>query len=222
MKTVVVVQDHAGYSERVRAIRSAGQIVYPVAPSDFKYGHTQSFTPPSEWLPQDESRLFRWKCWWKADAMALAAVQELEIDADFYWFIESDCVASQERWRTMFAEYEDNTVDCLSTYMGSRPPSSDVWHWNHPGTPRIADRFFIMAIYRLSRRAVEESIRRAEELRECFSEIAVPFVVRQAGFTFGQISSKHSNFSTMKTIPSMVRMDVSRICHPVKSNTFGP
>lgn len=222
-KSVAILQDHMGYYNRVKALQNAHPNVIAVAPESHPHDHVETFPIPHAWLPTDNSPILR-KCWWKADAMALNAVNHLMIDADYYWFTESDVVASQERWQALFADHEDNTSDCVSLPVGRRNSLSRFRHWDHPGTPADADRHFIMAVYRLSRAAVEESIRRAYELRNCFSEVAVPYVVRQAGMSMSLVNrgQKHFTGATMGTKPEHVRMNTAYLNHPVKSNTYSP
>ncbi|WP_423172731.1 hypothetical protein, partial [Stenotrophomonas sp. CASM114] len=137
--------------------------------------------------------------WFKCDAVALAAVQEIGIDADHYLFIESDVLATQDRWKALFRDLEKSPYDCVTLTVGFRTANSTFRWWDHHGTPAQADRHHILAVYRLSKRAVEASIEMAVELRNCFCEVAVPYVMQQAGLSCGLINGRehHSTARTM-------------------------
>lgn len=220
--SIVIFQDLVGRSERLRSLCHAHPQVVPVTPETHTHPGAETIPLRHDWLPR-EGELLR-KCWWKADAMALAAAEHLQIEADFYWFVESDVAASPERWRAVFADHEDNRADCVHLTMGRRDGRSTFRHWNHPATPPTADRFFIMAVYRLSRMALEMSIARAAELRECFSEVAVPLVIRDAHMSFSPLNRTQRHFTdrTVRSRPEDIHIDKKLLCHPLKSNTLGP
>jgi hypothetical protein len=218
MKTAVILQDVDGRPERIRALRSVHPYVRVFCPPDKEIAGAVKIDVPAEWLPVKHDRPH----WWKADALALAAART--VDADSYWFIESDVAATPEVWSDLFATHEDNPVDCLAAAIGRRGPGSGFRHWEHPGTPRNADRHFIMAVYRLSRRAVAASIAMAEDLRETFSEVAVPYVMKRSGLSMADMNGRGLFWSptTFRTKPQEVRIDPRFLNHPVKHDSFSP
>lgn len=217
---VVILQDHLGLTERAKAMRDAHPRVVVVGPSDKSHPNIP-VDPPLDWLSEQDIPLTR-KCWLKADAMALAATA-LAPDADFYWFIESDVAASQDRWKALFHEFRNNPADCLATqiyYRGEDPRMEKYFK----DAPPEANRHFIMALYRLSRAAVEASIAEAPGLRECFSEISVPWVMQKHGLKVKRINgaSQHFHPKTFRATTQNLRIDKNLINHPCKLNTYGP
>lgn len=208
-----------GLSERVRALRAAHPHVRVFCPPGRPIGHAEEIPVPEEWLPAGDALSFGRKCWFKADAMALAAART--VDAEFYWFIESDVVATTDRWKALFEGHARNKADCLSLpvyWRGDDPNFQKYW----PTAPVDADRHFIMAVYRLSRRAVVAGIEMAEELRECFSEAAVPLAIKRNGFRFDVIHRSNFTTQTMGTRRQNIVIDRRFLCHPVKTNTYSP
>lgn len=219
MKTAVILQDVDGRPERVRALRAVHPYVRVFCPPDRSIPGATSIEVPREWLPATDTGRNHW---WKADALAVAAA--LEVTADFYWFIESDVVATQDVWQRLFDTHADNPTHCLATAIGRRGPGSGFRHWDHPGTPRNADRHFIMAVYRLSRAAVEASAAMAEDLRETFSEVSVPYVMKRCGLSMADMNGRGHFWSptTFRTKPQEVRIDRGFLNHPVKHDSFEP
>lgn len=84
-RTVAILRDHQGYSERVKALRAVNPAVYPVSSVETNHSHTRKFSIPDEWLPAGDSMPRTKKQWFKADMMGIAAVVDLRITADFYW-----------------------------------------------------------------------------------------------------------------------------------------
>lgn len=192
--------------------------VIPVAPRRNAIPYCQAFDPVEAWMPDREDVPAQRREWFKCDATAISAVHQLGIDADFYWFIESDVAATQERWQAFFAEFENRTDDCLCL---ERYPRGVNPHWQE--VSHEADFAFIMAVYRLSRRMVQESITQAESLRNVFCEMAVPIVAARAGFSVGTLhQGGHYTRSTIAALPRSIRIDRNLINHPVKTNTLGP
>jgi hypothetical protein len=224
MKTAIILQDCDGYPERLRALQDAHPNVIAVCPPDKAHLHATAIEIPAEWIPADQSIPFARRCWHRAHALGMAAVQQLDIDADFYWFIESDCVASQARWKAIFADHAETTSDCVSNPFRSRLSTPTNPWWSHPGTPAWATHFVIPACYRLSRRAVEELIRTAEETRECFCEHAIASTILRAGFTHLSVNARqtHWNSQTFRTTASAVIPNPLYLMHPVKTDTYGP
>lgn len=220
MSDVVIIQDPSGLSMRVLAMQHAHPNVVPVAPASKRIGHCQAISPPESWLPDDPSIPSFDREWWKCDAVALAAVQQLGIDADFYWFIESDVAATQDRWKSFFKQFDHRQDDMLCLYKILRHPGNDRL-WN--GLPEEADTACLMSLYRLSRRMVERSIEMAPSMRNVFCEAAVPWVAKSAGWPVGILSlGGHYNSSTIGPRPRSITINKSLINHPVKTNTYEP
>lgn len=197
-------------------MRSSHGCVKAVTPEDKPHVYARSFPIPHDWLPEEGER----KCWWKADAMALSAVQSLNLEAKYYWFIESDVAATPEVWKSFFKAHENNDADCLATHIGTRGPHSTFRHWGHPATPPDARKHFIMAVYRLSHRALEASIAMAPELRETFSEVSVPYVILKSGLTMAQFKPGFFDIASMVTKPQHLRINPAYLNHPVKDDRF--
>lgn len=211
-------------------MRDAHPWVVPISPSNKPHFHTktvnppESWMPPSGWAPRETSLTEDQRNWFKADAIGLAAIVEHEIDADFYWFIESDVVASQFRWRALFSDHETSMADCISPRLRFRGDDPGCLYWKLNGTPEWTDAWFIMACFRLSRRAVEECIRRAEEMRECFSEVSIASVLRRAGMSFMEINANTTHFNSLTFAAGEkfrnIHSDPNLINHPVKLDTY--
>lgn len=221
MRSVVIVQDVAGYPRRIQALRDAHPNVIAVSPPGVKpRPHAPGFVVPDEWISADQSISYAKRCWLRASFVGLAAIRDVK--AEHYWFVESDVVASQDRWKALFRDHRDNPADCLSNTVRYRYQTVENPWWSHPGTPEWADSFFISAVYRLSARAVAEALRCAEETRECFGELALPSILRRAGMTLESINSRetHWNTQTMKTVDGAVLLNPNLVNHPVKLDTY--
>lgn len=224
MKTAIILQDADGYPERLRALQDAHQHVYAVCPSDKQHSHATPIVVPPSWLPADPAIPIARRCWHRAHTLGLAAVRQLNIVADYYWFIESDCVATQDRWRALFASHEENPADFVGNPFRSRADTPTNPWWAHPGTPEWATHFVIPACARYSRRAVEELTRTAAETRECFCEHAIASTIVRAGLTHASANNPttHWNQQTYRTNPEAVIRNPRFLNHPVKTNTYEP
>jgi hypothetical protein len=195
--------------------------VIAVTPPGVKpWPHAPGFTVPDDWLSADTSIPYARRCWLRASVVGLAAIGEVK--ADHYWFIESDMVAPQARWKALFDDHRNNPADCLSNPARERSKTADNPWWSHPGTPAWASCFFISACYRLSARAVAEALRCAVETRECFGELALPSIIRRAGFSMESVNKRqtHWNQQTFKTRPEKVILNPLLINHPVKVDSY--
>lgn len=222
--TAIILKDVDGYPERLRALRDAHPHVWAVSPPDRPHAHTIPVHIPEDWLPADPQIPFAKKCWFRGHVLGLAAVQQLGIGADHYWFIESDCVASQDRWKALFSDHAANPADCISNPMRARADTpGDRW-WSHPGTPPWASHFFLPACHRLSSRAVAELIRTAAETREFFCEHALGSTLMRAGFSCSNANHPrtHWNQQTYRTRPEAVILNPDLLNHPVKADTYRP
>ena len=226
MKQLIICQDVGGYTERLRALQDAHEHVVGITPHDKP---CEGFTPvkvPKKWMTSDPRLTYPRKCWQATGTLGLAAIHQLKLDADAFWFIESDCVASVERWRMLMEDHAENPDDGSFVCPSTRKES--LWNpwWTHAGTPAWADAIHINAIYRLSRRAAALCIASAVEFRECFGEVAIGSQLKRAGMTLGRINrdndKPHHNNQTIKAQPGKVLFNPRLINHPVKANTYGP
>lgn len=224
MKTIVILQDAAGYPERLRALQDAFPHVVAVCPPDRQFDHATPINIPLDWLPADTEIPFERRCWFRAHALGLAAVQQLNLDADAYWFIESDCVASQDRWKSLFATHNENPADFVGNPFRAKGDTPGNHWWPHPHTPEWATHFVIPACARYSRRAVHELTRTAVETRECFCEHAIASTIIRAGFTHVSVNVPitHWNQQTYRTTAGTAIPNPRFLQHPVKSDTYGP
>lgn len=224
MKTIVILQDAAGYPERLRALQDAHPHVVAVSPPDKTFAHTTSVEIPPEWLPANTEIPFHLRCWLRAHTLGLAAVQQLSLQADAYWFIESDCVASHERWKSMFVDHAENPADCVGNPFRSKEDFPNNPWWDDQGTPAWATHFVIPACIRFSAAAVTELTQTAEETRECFCEHAIASTIVRAGLTHASVNADmtHWNQQTYRTVPGAVIFNPRFLNHPVKTNTYGP
>lgn len=220
MKSVVIVQDHLAYCNRVAALRAVHPHVFAVTPWDKPNKHSLSIRCPEEWLPTVLDMPYRKRCWWKADAMNLTAVRAIKAKADFYWFVESDVVASTRRWKELFQDFENDPSDLVAPMIRTREmkPKAALWEYS----PEWMTHFMIMACFRLSRAAVEECIRCAADLRNAFSESTIPSVAHRAGLTLTQMNVRkvHYTTQTMGVNQKAIAPRRDLLSHPVKSNTF--
>lgn len=220
MKSIVIVQDHMNYRNRVVALKTAHPAVFAVTPWDKPNKHSLSIRCPDEWLPTEPVMPYRKRCWWKADAMGLAAVRAIGERADFYWFIESDVVASQERWRELFRDFENDPSDLVAPMIRTREmkPGAALWEYS----PDWMTHFMIMACFRLSHAAVQECIKNAEACRNAFSEATIPSVVHRAGLTLTGMNVRQVHYTTQSMGVNQRAIAPGRdlLSHPVKSNTF--
>lgn len=226
MKQVVIVSDVAGYTARLKALQDAHPHVVGVTPHDKP---CDGFTPihvPDNWLQSDPEIDYSRKCWHGTGKLPIAAIHQLGIEADHYWFIESDCVASQARWRALIASHAQNQTDGVFLCPRTRRETAINPWWSHPGTPAWADMIHLNAIYRISRRAFEWILASAEETREAFGETVIGSVIKRQGGTIGRINldqrNPHHTGQTMKAIEERIIIDRNLINHPVKSNTYQP
>lgn len=222
MKTAVIIQDPDGYRSRVAALESVHDNVYSVASATRPNDHSLSIHVPMDWLPSSPDLPYNYKCWLKCEAMAVRAILEHNIIADYYWIIESDAVASQERWKALFADWENIEADCVSQPFRLRINTPDILWWKSPSTPAWTEGHMLISCYRLSRKAVLELARCATEMREVISEITVPSVLMRANMKMVNVNQKqsHWNSQTMKTHEYKVIPNANLVNHPIKTNSF--
>ena len=232
MNHLVIVVDCGGYTERLRAMKDAHEHVIGIRPADMP--EVEGFHPitiPENWLPLhltqapgDPMSFMARRGWWAFNRLVLAALPALGLDPDFVLCWESDCVASQERLKSLMADLTTRTEDCLATRIATRGTAPLNWYWEHPATLPWMQCGHIGAIYRLSRFGVKACTDAAEECREAFGEVCIASAVLRAGGTLGHINNgiTHLNCQTMKADPTKIRRNSSLIMHPVKSNTYEP
>lgn len=211
-RAIVVWQDVTGLPKHLMELQGGGLDVIPVSPRPHRFMHTHTFTPKPEWINPGLSH------WFKADAVALSAAYLLGLEADFYWFVESDVQADARTWKALFDKTKDSRIDCLHTKRNVGRENSLFRHWNHFGTPKDANSHFIMAVYRLSRKALEVSIEQAEKMRDTFSEVSVPYVMEQNGLSMADINQfgRFYTKTTMGTEPNRIFPQPGLLNHPVK------
>lgn len=222
MKSIVILCGTQPRHFRVQTLLQAGAEVHSVLPSNLPAADESfSVSVPSEWLSQSDSKPRHRKEWEKADTLALAAIRELALKADFYWVIESDCCAPVERWEKIFADWDGDLTDAVFY----RPRSRVETAWNPwwAEAPAWANLTHLNACYRLSRAAVDACTEAAVEMREVFCEMTVGSVVKRAGLSIGSLNARttHANCQTMKASPDAVIVDRKLLNHPVKTDSFG-
>lgn len=223
MSSAVVLLNHAGYSLRAKALRDAHDRVFVATPDNLPNDHSVSVPIPFDWIQSDNKINLSKRCWFKADAMALAAARYSGIDSDYYWFIESDVVANQESWKQLFAMNEDNDCDMLSISIPEIESSFIDGKWIHSNIPSSFDFFSLLSIFRLSKQALTSAISMAPTMRECFGELALPYVIKANRLTHGLIDPQNilMDSGTMCEYSLNVKIHQDKINHPVKSNTYG-
>ena len=219
--TAVIFKDAMDAPLRLASLRQAWPHVHAVCPAEMAIPHARRVTIPPEWLPAGEGTP-RAKTWHKADGFGHAAAAT--ITADFYWFIESDASATPQRWRAMIEEHQDNPADLLSNALRERKWTRENPWWAHPGTPDWADCFFLMPVFRLSAAALRACIAAAEELRECFCEVAIASTIRRAGLSMAEVCARqtHWNRQTFAAHPAAVIRNPLLVNHPIKSDSLIP
>jgi len=231
MRHCVILGDVGGYTERLRAIQDAARHfssfeVVGISPPDKRAPGFEPVEIPENWLPlreelpQGGGLSMPRRYWRKSTYHSIAAIGSLGLQADAFWQIESDCVASQARWEALFADHLENPDDLSTTCLGNRLslPKNRWW----ASTPEWADLCHIGAIHRISSRAVGWVEESAEEMREVFGEFCLASVVCRAGGTLGRINRSvvHLDNQTIKSNPRPNLWRSDRICHPVKANTY--
>jgi hypothetical protein len=230
MKQLVLIVDVAGYTNRLRQLEATGYEVIGITPADIASPGFLTITAPEEWLPVSDpfppEHRPGWtaqqrKSWWKSNIHAIAAIQQMDLRADAYWIIESDCAASVRRWKALFDDHADNPDDICTTCVRTRfeEPGRERWRF----TPSWANYVNLGAMYRMSRFAVDAIIAASVEMREVPSENTYVSVVHRAGGKLGRLNrtSTHMNNQTMKSKQSKVILNPALVNHPIKSNTYG-
>lgn len=222
MKSLVLLCGPVSRPLRLQTLREAGAEVVSLIPDSLPAAADSiSVGIPPDWLPQGDAKTPHRKTWEKADTLALAAIAQRKLAADFYWVIESDCCASVERWAELFADWEGDPTGGVFY----RPRSRQLTAWNPwwSETPAWAELTHLNAIYRLSREAVEACTAAAGEMREVFCEMTVGSVIQRAGLSVGSLNSRqtHCNCQTMKGLPDAVLLNRELLNHPLKTDTLG-
>lgn len=229
MKQIIIIVDVAGYTKRKKQLELTGYEVIGITPADIASPGFIPITAPEGWLPvndpipehRNDWTIQQKKSWWKSNIHAIAAIQQLDLQADAYWIIESDCAASLSVWREMFKDHEDNPDDICTTCVRTRfeEPGRERWRF----TPSWANFVNLGAMYRMSRFAVDAIIAASVEMREVPSENTYVSVVHRAGGKLGKLnrSQTYMNNQTMKSKGHKVIVNRSLINHPCKADTLG-
>ena len=153
-----------------------------------------------------------------------SAAKALNLQADFYWFIESDVAASPERWAALFRDWEGDDADLVAPSLRIRSEKPNRKVWQTCRGPEWAGAFSFVFIFRLSRRALLECMRSAPEMRECLSEVSVASVVQRARMTMAGINARETHGNNQCLTPCLkCHIPYPRLLnHPVKADTFGP
>jgi len=186
-KPALIFRDCDGIPGRVDTIREAfpGE-VHHVAPHHLGIPGAVPVEIPDAWLPwgsewRDVSR--KRKEWFAADALGLAAIRQLGIEADFVWFVESDIWGPVEKWREVFASTAASDADGIFAKLMARnhPFAGFMDHWKLP-TSGGATHAHLMTLYRLSSRAIGWATDSADELSEVYAEVkTASMIVRHGG-----------------------------------------
>ena len=220
MRTAIIVCDPAGIKSRAEMLVGLGD-VYCVTTTDRPHAHTHAVTIPNDWLPND-SRTLRERCWHKADTLALAAIQQLQIVADFYWVIESDVAAPRSRWEALMESTAADETDGIFAKMTTRDGkfAHFVKRFNHTTCPKWVTHSHLNPLYRLSRFAVEECARSAVEMRDCFCEQTVASVIVRAGGTVRNLHEFGEHFTNTSLMGKVGfwTMQPGLLNHPVKDD----
>ena len=229
MKQLIILVDVAGYTNRLKQIQATGYEVIGITPSDIASPGFLPITAPEEWLPtvdpipehRNDWTIQQKKSWWKSNIHAIAAIQQMNLQADAYWIIESDCAASVGRWESLFGDHADNPDDICTTCVRTRfeEPGRERWRF----TPSWANYVNLGAMYRMTRFAVDSIIAASVEMREVPSENTYVNVVHRAGGKIGKLNrtQTHMNNQTMKSKESKILINRDLVNHPIKANTLG-
>ena len=181
---VLIFRDIDGLPDRLATVRRTfpGEVV-PIAPHHAPQSGAIPIEVPAAWLPTLPGKSRRYLEWFAADALGLAAVEQLAIDADHVWFVESDVWAPDAIWRDIFAATAAAPADFIVAKLLAR--SSPFARFNggfqNPGNPDWITHTSLLGLYRLSRRALQWCHTAAEPLRECYSECRVASLVHRQG-----------------------------------------
>lgn len=228
MKTIILIADHRGYPSRLIAPATAAETLC-ICPHDKPQAHASSVRMPDEWLPASTGSAtdmgYGKKCWWRCEMLFVAAVQQLGLDADFYWCVESDVAALPVTWQRLMLASEKRFLDGVYVNLGPRE-GDKAWAgwWLDPGTPQWASHRHLGAMFRLSRRAMGWLADAGEECREAFCEISNASVVHRAGGSTGDLRQLGWFYSTacLRPAPHRPFIHPDLFCHPMKFDSVGP
>ena len=127
MKPLVLLCGPVHRPLRVQTLEEAGATVISLIPSSLDPSpRAISVDIPANWLPEDPAMTIHQKTWHKADTVALAAIQQLQLTGETVWVIESDCAAPVDRWAALFADWAADPADGVFF----RPQSRLMTSWN--------------------------------------------------------------------------------------------
>lgn len=214
MKQLILISDPQGYPLRVQASAEAAQTIC-ICPGDKPREHGVTVALPEAWLPAKGNPQYSRRCWWVCDRHFIAAIRQLDLDADFYWCVESDVVANPDVWQRLILASESRASDGIFVWLTDRRPN----YWlSHPTTPAWATHHHLGAMFRLSRRAVAWLEAAAEEQREVFCEVNTASVIRRAGGSLADLRDLgwFYNSQTMTAPPSKPIVNPLLFNHPLK------
>jgi hypothetical protein len=224
MKQIIIISDPGGFPLRQVAPATIAETVV-ICPSDKSHAHAQSVEFPEDWLPDfDPAMEYGRRCWWVCDRIFPAAVAQLNLDADYYWCVESDVVAKPGVWRNLIEASSGSERDGIYVHLSNRPETERPDWFGHPTTPPWALQHALGAMFRLSRRAMGWLAESAPVNRNVFCEINNPSIVRHAGGTLADLGTFgwFYNDQCMKGHGHQLGINTGLFCHPVKTNTEEP
>ena len=223
MKQVILISDPHGFPLRGVAPATAAETAM-ICPHDKPQPHARSVEFPETWLPTQQDLPYGKRCWWVCDRIFPAAVQQLGIEADFYWCVESDVCAAADTWQQLIAESGKRTLDGIHVHLSTREMNPNNGWFKHPSTPGWATRHSLGAMYRFSRRAMDWLAQTAEANREVFCEVNAPSVIHREGGSTGDLKNLgwFYNGQCMQANPKRLGMNTLLFNHPLKINTSEP
>ena len=224
MNSVVILFDHLGYSERYRALVDTRIDVFAITAAGQGASlpdYVNEIQVPDSWMPESPPKVNRW--WYKPDAVALAGIHQLGLDYDFYWLIEYDCCATQDRWKALFQDPVLPEYDGIFVCPKTKVQSAWAHVWGLPFAEK-ATHWHIFSICGLSAQAIQWLSEEAENNRNTYGELVPGSTIVAKGGKIASINVKnhYCNGQTMKTNPDRVLVNRNFINHPIKSNTYEP
>lgn len=223
MKQMILVSDAYGRSLRGVAPATAAETVM-ISPDDRPMPHTRCVTLPEDWRPNFGGGMAAGKRqWWVCDRIFAAAVQQLNLDADFFWCVESDVAAEPDVWKRLMAAGEKRALDGVFVHLSTRADNPGNPWLAHETSPPWTTHHCLGAVYRFSRRALDWMAQSAPDNRNVFCEVNAPSLIRREGGSIGDLHQLgwFYNRQTMRPPPRCM-INSMLLNHPLKTNTVGP
>lgn len=215
---VLIFRDCDGIPDRLATLRATfpGTVI-SVCPHHAPQPGAIPIEIPDAWLPAID-RPRRYREWFAADALGLAAIAQLDLDPTAAWFVESDVWAPEATWHRIFTATASIPDDGIFVKLVARDDSFArlAPSFQHPGNPPWITHTALLGLYRLSRRAIAWSLAAAGPLRECYSEARVPSLIIHHGGTLSDLSA-HCRYSAPRAFTGSAPHFVPGVMnHPVK------